>query len=390
MKRIFLLFVCVLVRQSSGIALDETCFFTQTCSPAACKKVSNAACASEKSTIDVAAAAAAIPCSQCTQSTNPICSQLGTVLKGTGIKVAYCTDKFIVIHSDNEPNHVDSLSNIPRPPGGGGSGGYDTQCVTRTREVQFLSFKIPLATTELPSAAASNNLGAFPDMTPVAYLENKVSGEKVGLPVAGPCAMSVTGLPIFPPYNNQGTLTWESCEIDHCNTHVGKGFDYHYHGDPFGDLCMYSAKDYTSIEAHPPLIGWGLDGFKIYGRRLSASAPGSSIPLDDCGGHTHDTFGYHYHSQVKSMTGGTVGNYTAYIAGPYKCWKGDISKIEQFWNKDQAAYGSGRMSPSNLHVRPDYELLKPCCGGIKYTSFGTPATKSDASTITGKFSKVVI
>lgn len=85
-----------------------------------------------------------------------------------------------------------------------------------------------------------------------------------------------------------------------------------------------------------------------------------------------------------------MGAYTAYIAGPYKCWKGDISKIETFWNKDQAAYGSGRMSPSNLHLRPDYELLKPCCVGSKYTSFVTPATKSDASTDTGKFSKVII
>jgi hypothetical protein len=84
------------------------------------------------------------------------------------------------------------------------------------------------------------------------------------------------------------------------------------------------------------------------------------------------------------MTGGTVGNYTAYIAGPYKCWKGNISKIDQFWNKDQAAYGSGRMSPSNLDKRLDYELLKPCCDGIKYTSFGTPATN------TGTFSNVII
>lgn len=36
------------------------------------------------------------------------------------------------------------------------------------------------------------------------------------------------------------------------------GFDYHYHGDPFGDNCMYSAKDYSSTTAHPPLIGYGL------------------------------------------------------------------------------------------------------------------------------------
>jgi hypothetical protein len=42
------------------------------------------------------------------------------------------------------------------------------------------------------------------------------------------------------------------------------------------------------------------------------------------------------------------------------------------------------MSPSNLDKRLDYELLKPCCDGIKYTSFGTPATN------TGTFSNVII
>ena len=43
-----------------------------------------------------------------------------------------------------------------------------------------------------------------------------------------------------------------------CNTHAGQGFDYHYHGDPFGTNCMYSASDYTATTDHPPLIGYGL------------------------------------------------------------------------------------------------------------------------------------
>ena len=30
--------------------------------------------------------------------------------------------------------------------------------------------------------------------------------------------------------------------------------------------CMYSASSYVSPASHPPLIGYGLDGFPIYGR----------------------------------------------------------------------------------------------------------------------------
>ncbi len=144
---------------------------------------------------------------------------------------------------------------------------------------------------------------------------------------------------------------------------------------------MYSAKDYEpggGITSHPPLIAWGLDGFKIFGRYLSPNAPGYAVALDDCGGHTHDSYGYHYHSQVVEVTAAQIGTYTAYIAGPYKCWKGDISKISTFWNRDQASYGSGRMAPSNLKDRPDYELLKPCCGGSATTSFAAPTTKTSA------------
>ena len=96
---------------------------------------------------------------------------------------------------------------------------------------------------------------------------------------------------------------------------------------------MYSSSDYNSTTSHPPLIGFGADGFYIYGRYLSASAPGYSVALDDCGGHSHDNYGYHYHAQVLTLkvpgSGGPNpmglspgSNYTAYIPGPYNCWKG--------------------------------------------------------------------
>lgn len=238
---------------------------------------------------------------------------------GNGIKAVYCTDQFLIIHSDNTPNHADTLSLIPRPPGDSSSGSnYGSQCVTRARQTQFLSFKIPLNPVALSTSDTTNNVNAF-------LTNSKLSN--VPLPKSGPVGVTVTGLPIFPAYNDQGALTWSQCEMDACNAHVGQGFDYHYHGDPYGSNCMYSSSDYASTTAHPPLIGFGMDGFKIYGRYLDQTADGYSIALDACGGHSHGTYGYHYHSQVLTQTisGNTpVGlsagqTYTAYIAGPYNC-----------------------------------------------------------------------
>ena len=42
---------------------------------------------------------------------------------------------------------------------------------------------------------------------------------------------------------------------------------------------MYSTSDYNSTTSHPPLIGYGLDGFSIYGRYLDDTAPG----IEMCG-----------------------------------------------------------------------------------------------------------
>lgn len=107
-------------------------------------------------------------------------------------------------------------------------------------------------------------------------------------------------------------LLLQACEMDKCNAHVGKGFDYHYHGDPYN--CMYSSANYTSTTAHPPLIGWGADGFKWYGRYLSTAAPGYSTALDDCGGHLHDSYPYHYVSWASSFTSYALHSMTVTLA----------------------------------------------------------------------------
>lgn len=155
---------------------------------------------------------------------------------------------------------------------------------------------------------------------------------------------------------------WDICEVDNCNAHVGKGGDYHYHGDPYGSHCLYSAAAEESN--HPSLYGYSLDGIPIHGRYTKESQDSQALPLDRCGGHSHGSYGYHYHSEVD-----TSGSFVKYMQGPSGCWKGDITKIANFWDNSgrQANYDNAK-SPSRYVVsqRSDYESLRPCCGSADY------------------------
>ena len=68
--------------------------------------------------------------------------------------------------------------------------------------------------------------------------------------MSGAVGMAKNGVPIYPYMNNQGISAWDSCEVDYCNAHAGRGEDYHYHGDPFGSNCAYDSDDYSG--SHPP------------------------------------------------------------------------------------------------------------------------------------------
>ena len=85
--------------------------------------------------------------------------------------------------------------------------------MTRAREVQFLSFKVPLTTTLLTSDAVTNNAASFPTSSKL---------DAVAMPKSGPVSVSLNGMPVFPPQNDRGELSWASCEMDRCNAHVGK------------------------------------------------------------------------------------------------------------------------------------------------------------------------
>ena len=253
----------------------------------------------------------------------------------------------------------------------------------------------------------------------------------------GAIGISVAGQEIFPVFNNLATLAPQKCEVDTCNEvrlisylslicypiydrtysiyilstifclclclclhftnqHVGGGGGQpHLHGDPFGSWCLYSARNYSRSDVHPPQIGWAFDGMSIYGRHLSVDNIGYTIILDDCGGHIHDIYGYHYHAQVITAltdNGAVKGQingqpYYASTTGPYQCLKGDISKITNYF---------GGLLVSHTSVLPD-TTTSMCSGTTNYYTasgivlpYSTPSSASPSQAPTLGYSTYLI
>ena len=332
---------------------------------------------------------------------------------------ADCNDAYLVIHSSGLAAHPTSLGSVFSPPGGGSCPnganpcGYADQCVTRDYATAYAVYKWPLAPTLLSTASGTVNNAQYTFTTsPTAMTTSKGVGDQnnllylnglTSMPTSGPVAISVSGQNIFPTQNNKcaaacvlprappdvlarsGGLTFPSCETDMCNAHAGQGFDYHYHGDPYGPQCLYSCANYSTLQSHPPLIGYGLDGVPIFGRYLDAGAPGGSLALDDCGGHVHTGIGdayladgvYHYHAFVSNITSMNYAAYAyvAYLYGPHMCWKGDITTIPHFFEANanptaRSDYTSGQIKPcsgnANMYVAPGYTINGVSGSGFNY------------------------
>ena len=198
----------------------------------------------------------------------------------------------------------------------------------------------PLTPTALGTSTGDNNIAAYDVQTGSGAKSFLIDGSSnYGLPSDGGTGMAVNGKPIFPVYNNNAEYTPQKCEVSSCNEHVGQGGGAsHYHGDPFADNwdCLYGTKNYTSVDDHPPVIGFSYDGYLIYGRYLSENSPGYNSPgLDLCGGHVHDSSSdvdsngisladYHYHTQIFDGTAdsGAIADagdtFVASTTGPFR------------------------------------------------------------------------
>jgi phosphatidylethanolamine-binding protein (PEBP) family uncharacterized protein len=113
--------------------------------------------------------------------------------------------------------------------------------------------------------------------------------------------VAVNGVPIY-DYSSQGELdlynynadsdTYVTGQLDNCAGHDGRGDDYHYHAAP---TCMIASMVNQGDDA---IIGWGYDGYPLYGNNNPDSSEISDGDLDVCNGQLDDDFGYRYHTST--------------------------------------------------------------------------------------------
>ena len=382
------------------------------CGPSYCTDMNTAAKCDNSATTDITIATelAKVKTQTCTQATETKCTQawldanINVGRNGDGgVIAAYCTDRYLVLQTTMKPGWTTDMNDISQPPGGTASD--NTACVTGEisstmgkleTQVFPLEHVYELWGTELSTQNDiyfSNGAQATGQTDTGRYFSDGAS-VNIALPADAGVGISVAGQSIYPLYSNTRQITLESCEVDSCNEHVGQGGGQpHLHGDPFSATtgkCLYSPENYTNaagtqdLTVHPPAIGFSYDGPLIYGRHLANTAPGFSTGLDNCGGHVHDSYAYHYHTQVVQATtssgnkgisksANTGKTYPAFVAGPYNCWKAKItdtgasgseSATAYFWNKGQSKDTTGVCSGSvNYWVKPGYTL--PGAGATK-------------------------
>lgn len=237
--------------------------------------------------------------------------------------MAYCTENSMVAWATTNPSWKTNQLNIPIPTL------YDNEdgshCTHRNfyLERPIQSFKIPLKFYD--SGIDTNIMSVFHANPFASYYANLTNSSYDG----GRIGMLIDGTALHPQLDYIGEV---NCNLAACGEHIGEGGDSapHQHGDPYGPECLYynTTKWYPTPSSHPPLIGFAYDGAWIYGRYFLSTQQGYNVPLDNCGGHSHDNMGYHYHTQVfqKTTTFKKVSTtYAAYSPGPLHCLRGNVS-----------------------------------------------------------------
>lgn len=132
-------------------------------------------------------------------------------------------------------------------------------------------------------------------------LEPKVNPEHVAmdrqnanqaLPM-GAIGVATNGVIFFNPFDHifEADATWR---LDRCCGHPSPNYQYHYHKYP---VCVKSPWT-DDGENHSPVIGFGFDGFPVYGpyeAKGELAKDSSANPLNDFNVHRDDARGWHYH-----------------------------------------------------------------------------------------------
>ncbi|MCZ2720103.1 YHYH protein [Marinomonas sp. 15G1-11] len=113
--------------------------------------------------------------------------------------------------------------------------------------------------------------------------------------------VAVNGVPIY-DYSSQGELdvheydqkhdTLVLGQLDNCGGHAGRGDDYHYHVSP---TCMIDVMENQGDDA---IIGWGYDGYPLYGDKNPDGSDISADSLDVCNAQVDEKYGYRYQTST--------------------------------------------------------------------------------------------
>ena len=238
---------------------------------------------------------------------------------------------FLVTASFAASTRPNQLIDVSRPPGDGGSGGYENNSVTRTTKAASYLMKIPLKNYGLIEDLSDNDLSVIGNLGEDAGATSQTVYNYASLSSNG---VAVDGVPIYPSLNNTLKHASNAAEITHGGIHVGRGMELHYHADGHSysknGINLYNLADYNGHN-HPPIIGMAYDGIALFGRyeESHTSMEGYSVTLDSYGGHEHDDdLGYHYHAHTQQVS--STGNNAVTFNQRFLlvgAWKGKINNI---------------------------------------------------------------
>ena len=105
----------------------------------------------------------------------------------------------------------------------------------------------------------------------------------------GGIGIAFNGVKFDPPAPTEAILAAHTiAPLDDHGGHVNPHGGYHYHA------VRGSTKEIEQNESHSPMIGYAIDGFGIY---ATVDKNGKeATDLDECGGHSDEIRGYHYHA----------------------------------------------------------------------------------------------
>ena len=182
----------------NAVAMDQTCPKPYSasgmgyCGPDFCDNVKSElpACEFENSVHNYPLIISKLDSKICKQNRDDRCQSktLKSMMIGTGVKAAYCNDKFLVIHTDTSSGLLDYLETIPIPPESV-SAVDGSKCSVRTLHHAFATVKIPLFPTMLETSdPAINNVGSDVFNVEGGYKQYDVatgSSATMGLPIEG-------------------------------------------------------------------------------------------------------------------------------------------------------------------------------------------------------------